>query len=116
MIKTNLTADDIGRVIREWDERRVGKERLDECVVAILALQITAMLERRGVLDNRPTPSAHDEIAAFEKSVREDACTQERLRMHRLLGYAIDCLIMEAEEIHVSCLPGLRVADSLVDP
>jgi hypothetical protein len=71
---------------------------------------------RENYMDSRPTPSVHDEIAAFEKSVREDACTQERLRMHRLLGYAIDCLIMEAEEIHVSCLPGLRVADSLVDP
>ena len=56
--------------------------------------------------------AADKEIAAFEKVVREDERTQGRLRMHRLLHIAI----AEAEKIDLSCIPGLQVAEGLVDP
>jgi hypothetical protein len=56
--------------------------------------------------------AADKEISAFEKAVREDERAAERLRMHRLLRYAIE----HARGINPGCITGLRVADCLVVP
>ena len=63
-------------------------------------------------IDHGPIPTVTAEIAALESAVRSDERASERLRMHRLIDFAI----IEAGKISADCVAGLKVAKGLVDP
>jgi hypothetical protein len=63
-------------------------------------------------IDHGKIPTVTAEIFALEASVRSEERMSERLRMHRMIDFAI----IEAEKINANCVAGLKVAKSLVEP